>query len=458
MKTNWKAKKLSALVEVQNGYAFDSKQFSASVGIPLIRIRDLKVGIETETRFTGKFDEKYIVKPGDFLIGMDGEFGCYEWKGRPALLNQRVCRLQGFIDDLSPRFLFYGVNSYLKEIEDATGYTTVKHLSSRQILDINFPLPPLQDQHRVVRILDEALDGIATAKTNAEKNLRNASGLFDSHLQSVFTQQGEESAWKNPDRQTTLQGECFKAHKQDGLSHASKLNFANDGGVNITKTGGRDATLRHIPGRFALAVGMPKTASRKGWRWSPLTQLARLESGHTPSRKHPEYWGGSVPWIGIQDAREHHGCKIEDTSQHTNELGIANSSARILPPNTVCLSRTASVGYVVVMARPMATSQDFVNWVCSDELNPDFLKYLFLAEGRQLLRFASGAVHQTIYFPEAKAFHICHPSLGEQLRVVSELDSLRKETQRLESVYQRKVAALDALQQSLLHHAFTGHL
>ena len=95
-------------------------------------------------------------------------------------------------------------------------------------------------------------------------------------------------------------------------------------------------------------------------------------------------------------------------------LGIANSSARILPENTVCLSRTASVGYVVVMGRPMATSQDFVNWVCSRELDHRFLKYVLLSEQSAFLRFASGTTHQTIYFPEVKAFHVCLPPPPEQ--------------------------------------------
>ena len=192
--------------------------------------------------------------------------------------------------------------------------------------------------------------------------------------------------------------------------------------AEMTKTGGRDATTRHIPPTLALAVGMPSKSPPNGWQWTALTKLARMESGHTPSRKHPEYWGGTIPWIGIQDAKSNHGRCIHDSRQTTNELGIANSSARILPENTVCLSRTASVGYVVIMGRPMATSQDFVNWVCSSDLDHDFLKYLFIAEGDNLLRFSSGAVHQTIYFPEAKAFHICHPPLPEQRRIVGILD------------------------------------
>jgi type I restriction enzyme, S subunit len=117
---------------------------------------------------------------------------------------------------------------------------------------------------------------------------------------------------------------------------------------------------------------------------------------------------GANLWIGPEES--------------TNELGIDNSSARVLPKNTVCLSRTASVGYVVVTDAPMATSQDFVNWICSDEIDPAFLQYLLIAEGSDILRFASGSVHQTIYFPEVKAFHICLPRLLEQRRIVSTLN------------------------------------
>lgn len=181
-----------------------------------------------------------------------------------------------------------------------------------------------------------------------------------------------------------------------------------------TRTGGRPATTGTIVGDFALSVGMPDRPAPEGWRWTKITDVARLETGHTPSRRHPEYWGGGVPWIGIRDATGNHGRTIYDTLQHTNELGIANSSARILPENTVCLSRTASVGYVIVMGRAMATSQDFVNWVCSPELDHRFLKYVLLSEQSAFLRFASGTTHQTIYFPEVKAFHICLPSPSEQ--------------------------------------------
>ncbi|MBB3204244.1 type I restriction enzyme S subunit [Rhodopirellula rubra] len=221
-----------------------------------------------------------------------------------------------------------------------------------------------------------------------------------------------------------------------------------------TKTGGRSATDRVIMGEYALAVGLPEAEAPTGWKWTKLTDVSRLESGHTPSRRFPEYWGGTVPWLGIKDAREYHGETIHQTREYTNPLGLKNSSARLLPAKTVCLSRTASVGYVVVMGEEMATSQDFVNWVCSDDLYPQFLKYLLVAEKKAYSKFSSGAVHQTIYFPEAKAFHICHPSVAEQKRIVSILDEAFGAIERAKENAERNLANAKELFASYLDRVF----
>lgn len=191
-----------------------------------------------------------------------------------------------------------------------------------------------------------------------------------------------------------------------------------------TRTGGRDATSAVIPGSFALSVGNPGTTAPAGFVWRPLSDLARLESGHTPSRGKPEYWDGDVPWIGIRDASGNHGRVLLDTQQHVTQLGLDNSSARLLPAGTVCLSRTASVGFVVTMGRPMATSQDFVNWVCGPELDHRYLHYLLMSEQDTIRRIAYGSVHPTMYYPDAKALHVCLPSLRGQQAIAEVLGAL----------------------------------
>ena len=188
-----------------------------------------------------------------------------------------------------------------------------------------------------------------------------------------------------------------------------------------------------ISGRYSLSVGNPRTPAPDGWRWTSLSDIARLESGHTPSRRKPEYWDGNIPWIGIADATSNHGRTIYETFQTVSQAGVDNSSTRLLPEGTVCLSRTASVGFVVEMGRPMCTSQDFVNWVCSEHLNSQFLRYVLLSEHDSMMRFASGTTHQTIYYPEAKAFHVCLPKLSEQTRIAELLGSVDSKIEALEN-------------------------
>ncbi len=191
-----------------------------------------------------------------------------------------------------------------------------------------------------------------------------------------------------------------------------------------TQTGGRAATGGVIDGGTALAVGMPKAPLPPGFTWQALAHLARLETGHTPSRRVIEYWNGSIPWIGIRDATENHGRTLLDTKQHISQAGVENSSTRLLPAQTVCLSRTASVGYVVTMGVPMCTSQDFVNWVCGTQLDHRYLALVLRLEQETVRRFASGTTHQTVYFPEAKAFHIAAPSLAGQRAIADVLGAL----------------------------------
>lgn len=229
----------------------------------------------------------------------------------------------------------------------------------------------------------------------------------------------------------------------------------SDGGAE-DRAGHR--AIRAIQGRAALCIGVPEREPPPGWQWVRLDEVARLESGHTPSREHPEYWGGDVGWVGIRDAREHHGGVIFNTSQSITEAGVANSSARLLPANTVCLSRTASVGYVVVLGRAMATSQDFVDWVCGPALEPRFLQSLLMAEGDEIRRFGKGSTHTTIYFEAAQEFRVCLPPVAEQRRIVAKLDELRDRSRRAQEAFAEIPALLGRYRQVLLAAAFRGDL
>ncbi|MCA2376986.1 restriction endonuclease subunit S [Agrobacterium genomosp. 3 str. RTP8] len=188
-----------------------------------------------------------------------------------------------------------------------------------------------------------------------------------------------------------------------------------------------------------------------------MTDIADLGTGHTPSRNHPEYWDGDVPWIGIRDAGAHHGGIINTTAQTITPLGLENSSARLLPKETVCLSRTASVGYVVKMGRDMATSQDFVTWSCSQALDPDFLMSALLAEGDDIRKFGEGSTHTTIYFPAVKAFHLDLPPITEQRRIVAKLDALTARIARARAELDRVPRLAEHLRIKAIRREFALH-
>lgn len=165
----WGMVKLGDVAEITNGYAFDSKHFNdMGNGMPLIRIRDVVRGF-SETYTTEQYSNNYVIRNGDLLIGMDGEFNISPWNSIDALLNQRVCKIVANTHHLLNRYLYYYLPKALKEIEEATPFVTVKHLSSKKIVSIELPLPPLPVQQQIADVLDHASALIEKRKAQIEK-------------------------------------------------------------------------------------------------------------------------------------------------------------------------------------------------------------------------------------------------------------------------------------------------
>lgn len=159
----WQVHSLVELADVTYGYPFKSKQFSASqVGKPVIRIRDVKEG--RSSTFTDEVaEERYIVRNGDLLVGMDGEFHMGKWVGGDAYLNQRVARFTSN-GMLSRYHLFLALTGPIKHLESTITGTTVAHLSARDIKAINTLVPAPQMLKLASEVLQPMFD--------LEQNLR----------------------------------------------------------------------------------------------------------------------------------------------------------------------------------------------------------------------------------------------------------------------------------------------
>ncbi|MDO9152691.1 MAG: N-6 DNA methylase [Paludibacter sp.] len=152
--SNFNLVKLADILKIQTGFPFQSELFNTDKnGMPIIRIRDIKTGY-SDTSYSGKYDNSFIVNEDEILIGMDGEFKAFKWGKVPALLNQRVCRLYEF-ENVLPDYVFRFLNEELFKIEQKTHGVTVKHISHKQIYAIEIPLPTIEIQQQITEEINQ---------------------------------------------------------------------------------------------------------------------------------------------------------------------------------------------------------------------------------------------------------------------------------------------------------------
>ena len=267
-----------------------------------------------------------------------------------------------------------------------------------EVLGFEFPLPPLPEQQRIVGILDEAFEGIATAKTNAEKNLQNARALFESHLQSVFTKRGEGWAEKTLGDENLL--EIIDGDR--GINYPKASDFLDEGHCLFLNT----KNVR--PDGFDFESTMFITAEKDG----------QLRKGKLKRDDVVLTTRGTIGNIGLYS---------EDVPFENIRI---NSGMLIFRPNKLALL-------------------------------PSFLFELLRSEivKDQIREQTTGAAQPQLPIKTLVNFTIPVPAnFEDQLALVRKLRAFEPETQRLESLYQQKLNGLDALKKSLLHQAFSGEL
>ncbi len=174
---------LGQFIDVFPGYAFASKQFNEiGKGKPLIRIRDLKEQA-IRTYFEGDYEQIFIVKKGDLLVGMDGDFNAIKWGNSEGLLNQRLCKLRTKDSKiLDQNYLEYVIKPELQKINLLTPKTTVKHLSPKDIFAIKRSIPSLEKQRKIAEALSDCDYLIESLKKLISKKVKIKKGAVQELL------------------------------------------------------------------------------------------------------------------------------------------------------------------------------------------------------------------------------------------------------------------------------------
>jgi type I restriction enzyme S subunit len=318
----------------------------------------------------------------------------------PEELDQQVCSTGYFVIRAKPevdfRFVFYFLQTedFMEAMEKLQKGASYPAVTDGDVRSQPIPVPPLSEQQRIVGVLDEAFAGLATAEAHAAQNLQNARALFESHLQAVFTQRGP--GWV----EKPFSALCDIKH-----GFAFKGEFFTSQGHYVLLT----------PGNFFESGGYRDRGEKQ-----------KYYSGDFP----PEYITRQGDML------------VAMTEQAAGLLG-----SPLLVPEDGKFLHNQRLGLVI--SKPgVPWLNEFFFHVFNTKVVRDAIHAS--ASGVKVRHTSPGKIGDVVVsFPT---------SVKEQRAIVTQLDALSAETQRLTSLYERKLAALEALKKALLHQAFAGEL
>ena len=450
---HWAWVRLITIAEVSYGYAFDSNRFNAQQkGMPLIRIRDISK-TDAEAYTDEAYDPFYVVRRGDMLIGMDGDFNIRKWKGNDALLNQRVTRVRewrhGIVDD----FMTIPLQMILLHLHGSTSQTTVKHLSAKQLNGVLLPLPPLAEQHRIVAKVDELMalcDRLEAAQQQREQERTRltvaswqalvtegktpgqspgiAARFALEQLPALTTRPAQVKALRQTILDLAVRGKLVEQDATDEPAEVLLKRIAKEKESEGTKSKRQKAKAQNrtdVEGPFELP---------KGWVWASFPELGKFGRGkskHRPRNDSTLYVDGTYPLVQTGDVARSKGVVTTYTNLY-NDVGLAQSA--MWPKGTMCITVAANIADSGILSFDACFPDSVVGFVPATCFsNARYFEYFLRTAQADLLEFAPATAQKNINLEILEALRIPLPPLAEQGRIVAKVDALMGLCDRLEA-------------------------
>ncbi|MGD9919457.1 MAG: restriction endonuclease subunit S [Paenirhodobacter sp.] len=194
---------------------------------------------------------------------------------------------------------------------------------------------------------------------------------------------------------------------------------------------------------------------KAGWEVRPLGEVCTVVNGGTPKSNIPAYWDGTVNWLTPKDMGQMKGRYISDTPRKITEDGLANSSARLVPPQSVIMSTRAPIGHLAINETPMAFNQGCRGMVPGASLDTTYLFHFLSANIEALNELGTGATFRELSASALKGFAIPLPPLEEQKRIVAILDEAFEGLDRARANAEANLADARELFESYLELEFS---
>ena len=175
----------------------------------------------------------------------------------------------------------------------------------------------------------------------------------------------------------------------------------------------RESLISFSAALFIEMFGNP-SENPMGWEIMRLGSICRIVGGGTPRRGNDAYFGGDILWATPTDVTALNGILIDKTAETITDVGLKESSARLVPAGSVLMTSRATIGYTAIAARPMATNQGFANLICGDLLSPEYISSLLRNRREELIDLAAGTTFKEIPKSTLKNFRVPVPPLETQ--------------------------------------------
>lgn len=170
----------------------------------------------------------------------------------------------------------------------------------------------------------------------------------------------------------------------------------------------------------------------KGWKETRLGEIVEIVNGGTPSTSNEDYWNGDILWITPKDLSNFEGRYISKGEKSITKEGLKNSSAKILPKNTILFSSRAPIGYVAIAKQEVSTNQGFKNIICDEVATHYLYMYYWLHNNaKQIEKLSSGSTFSEASTSLMKSLNITIPKIEEQKEIASILSSFDKKIELL---------------------------
>lgn len=446
--THWGWIRLIDIARPSYGFAFSSGRFnSAKRGMPLIRIRDISK-VDTEAYFDGEYDPAYVVKAGDYLVGMDGDFNLRRWKGKDGLLNQRVMRINGWRCGVDPEFVKLPLQFVLDHLHGETSLTTVKHLSAKQVNGIEIPLPPLAEQRRIVAKVDELMalcDRLEAARRTREAVRDELTAASLARLNAPDPQTFRDDARFALDNlpALTARADQIKQLRQTiiGLAAVGKLSpngsASRQASIELDAVKKNKAQLELRKSKKIAPISFDEYWCElpSGWEWARWDQITDwITYGFTRPMPHTK---DGVPIVTGKNVNQ--GKIIFETSDRTPIGSYQELNDKDRPKRgDILITKDGSIGRTAIVDtdEPFCINQSVaVLWLRSCHFERRFLQLALDCPQTQkaLLARTEGVAIKHISVIDLGKMVLPVPPLAEQRRIVTKVDALMALCDRLEA-------------------------